>query len=43
MSREDAKQLLDSLKVYERKLPAAPAQGTADKQKSNPDQFHKDW
>jgi len=42
MSRDDAKQLLDSLKVYERKLPAAPAQSTST-QKSDPDQFHKDW
>ena len=42
MSRDEARQLLDSLKVYERKIPAAPAQGTSS-QKSNPDQFHKDW
>ncbi len=42
MTRDEAQQLLDSLKTYERKMPAAPAQGTAAKN-NNPDQFHKDW
>ncbi len=44
MTRDEARQLLDSLKAYEHKLPADPVQVQAQGQKpASTDPAHKDW